>query len=124
MDAATGVLTWVKGDRKTSLLFTDTLHKLAEVYAGKTVHVVLDNFKIHDSKASRSAVESLGGKIDLHFLPPYCPDHNRIERTWLDLHANVTRNHKCRDMNELMRKVCGYLNGRNAKKRAMSRRAA
>ena len=29
----------------------------------------------------------------LHFLPPYCPDHNRIERLWKDLHDNVTRNH-------------------------------
>jgi transposase len=30
----------------------------------------------------------------LHFLPPYCPDDNRIERLWKDLHDNVTRNHK------------------------------
>ena len=37
----------------------------------------------------------LTGKVVLHFLPPYCPDDNRIERVWLDLHANVTRNHRC-----------------------------
>ncbi|MFP2924295.1 hypothetical protein ACLESO_03555 [Pyxidicoccus sp. 3LG] len=34
----------------------------------------------------------------LHFLPPYCPEGNRIERLWLDLHANVTRNHRCRTL--------------------------
>jgi hypothetical protein len=29
----------------------------------------------------------------LHVLPPCCPDHNRIERPWQELHANVTRDH-------------------------------
>jgi transposase len=124
LDAATGVLSWVRGERKNSLLFARMLHKLAEVYPGRVVHVVLDNFKIHDSKASRSAVESLAGRIVLHFLPPYCPDHNKIERTWLDLHANVTRNHQCRDIEQLMREVANYLNGRNSRKRAEARRAA
>jgi transposase len=48
-------------------------------------------------------------------LPPYCPDNNRIERTWEDLHANVTRNHKCRDMSQLMRNVRAWLRRRNRK---------
>jgi transposase len=43
------------------------------------------------------------------FLPPYCPDHNRIERVWKDLHDNVTRNHTCRTMSELMTEVHAYL---------------
>jgi transposase len=50
------------------------------------VHVVLDNFRIRDSVAARAAVEALAGRVVLHFLPPYCPDHNRIERTWRDVH--------------------------------------
>jgi transposase len=45
----------------------------------------------------------------LHFLPPYCPDYNRIERIWKDLHDNVTRNHTCRSMRELLREVIAYL---------------
>jgi transposase len=47
--------------------------------------------------------------IKLHFLPPYCPDHNRIERVWKDLHDNVTRNHRCAGMEELMSEVRFYL---------------
>ncbi len=66
------------------------------------IHVVLDNFNIHNSKISHSAVEALDGRVVLHFLPPYCPQHNRIERMWLDLHANVTRNHRCEAMEQLM----------------------
>jgi transposase len=56
LDASTGLLTWVRGERKTGLLFARTLRKLArETYAGaKVIHVVLDNFGIHDSKVARA----------------------------------------------------------------------
>lgn len=120
MDARTGLLTWVKGEKKDSLLFVAMLRKLAtEAYpqAG-VIHVVLDNYRVHASKISRAAVAELGGRVVLHFLPPYCPDDNKIERVWLDLHANVTRNHRCGDMAELMRQVVAYLVARNRRKRA------
>jgi transposase len=126
LDAATGLMTWVRGDRKTGLLFARTLRKLArETYAGaKVIHVVPDNFGIHDSKVARTAVAELRGRVVLHFLPPYCPQANRVERVWLDLHANVTRNHRCADMDELMAEVSAYLTARNARTRAALRKAA
>lgn len=125
LDPGTGMITWVKGERKNSLLFIAMLHKLVEAYPHvKVIHVVLDNFKIHDSKASRAAVAALGGKVVLHWLPPYCPDHNKIERAWLDLHANVTRNHTCRDMDELMKRVVNYLIARNNRARRQYLQAA
>jgi len=119
MDARTGLLTWVKGWRKDSLLFVAMLRKLAdEAYPqAKVIHVVLDNYRVHSSRISRAAVAELGGRVVLHFLPPYCPDDNKIERVWLDLHANVTRNHRCGDMDELMRQVVAYLVARNRRKR-------
>jgi transposase len=126
LDASTGLLTWVRGDRKTGLLFARTLRKLArETYAGaRVVHVVLDNFGIHDSKVARTAVAELRGRVKLHFLPPYCPQANKIERVWLDLHANVTRNHRCADIDELMAEVSAYLTARNARTRAGLRKVA
>lgn len=54
----------------------------------------------------------------MHFLPPYCPQANRVERVWLDLHANVTRNHRCRTLNQLMGRVPAYLTARNLQRRA------
>jgi hypothetical protein len=53
----------------------------------------------------------LAGALDvrLHFLPPYCPDANRIERVWQDLHANVTRNHRCKTMKALLGRARDYL---------------
>jgi transposase len=119
MDARTGLLTWVKGGRKDSLLFAAMLRKLAHgAYPhAKVIHVVLDNYRVHSSRFAKAAVADLGGRVVLHFLPPYCPDDNRIERVWLDLHANVTRNHRCGDMCQLMRQVVAYLVARNRRKR-------
>jgi transposase len=126
LDARTGRLTWARAERKNSLLFVAMLRKLAtETYPdAKVIHVVLDNFGIHTSKISQAAVAELGGRVALHFLPPYSPQHNRIERVWLDLHANVTRNHRCGDMDELMREVVRYLMARNCRTRAKLAKAA
>ena len=51
----------------------------------------------------------LDGRVVLHFLSPYFADHNRIERVWRGLHDNVTRNHACRTVKELMTEVNKYL---------------
>lgn len=114
LDATTGRLTWVEAERKTSDLFILLLWRLVRDYAhAKCIHIILDNFKIHNSSRTRIALAAIGSRVKLHFLPPYCPDHNRIERTWLDLHANVTRNHCCPDMSSLMREVRAYLGQHN-----------
>jgi len=114
LDAHSGRLLWVEGERKTSALFIALLEHVLETYSDAlVVHVVLDNYRIHDSKIVRAALRSFGGRIQLHFLPPYCPNDNKIERVWEDLHANVTRNHTCRNMSRLMSEVRNYLNKRN-----------
>jgi hypothetical protein len=104
LDVRTGLVTWVEGERKTSALFMALLTRLVAGYRQATViQVVLDNYRIHDSKITQAALRGFGGRIRLHFLPPDCPKENRIERVWEDLHANVTRNHTCPNMVRLMK---------------------
>jgi len=113
-------LVYVEGARKTSLLFLELLHKLAtKTYPdARRIHIILDNYGIHDSAQVRLAMKSAAAaRLELHFLPPYCPDHNRIERIWKDLHDNVTRNHRCASMEELMAEVRRYLAARNRRRR-------
>jgi transposase len=113
LNIKTGKLTWVEWERKTSDLFILQLWQLIRDYPrARCIHVVADNFRIHKSKATQQALAATGGRIRLHFLPPYCPDHNPIERVWRDLHDNVTRNHRCKTMNELMEEVRAYLRTR------------
>ena len=117
---------WVEGERKNSILFIRLLWELVQKNPdAKVIHVILDNYSIHHTQQVKATLKTLyGQRIKLHFLPPYCPDHNSIERTWQDLHANVTRNHRCKSMQQLMREVHGYLRRRNREMRQQYRTAA
>lgn len=110
LNLGTGLLVWVEGERKRSQLFIDLVDAIARRYRRcKRIHLILDNYSIHTSKITRAAVQRHGGRVVLHFLPPFSPDENPIEGLWRDLHANVTRNHRCRSIEELMGEVNGYL---------------
>ena len=115
MNVRTRDVTYVDAWRKTSHLFVALMHKLVKDHPhARRIHLVLDNYRIHSSQLVQHALLAFDGRIVLHFLPPYCPDHNAIERLWRAVHANVTRNHKCRCMEELMANVFGYLMTYNA----------
>jgi transposase len=111
MDAQTDRLVWVRGDRKDSRLFIALLKRLLKAYADRrAIHVVLDNYGVHSSRQTRTWLAEFGGKFRLHFLPPYDPDDNRIERkVWREVHANVTTNHRCTDIDWLCEEVVAYL---------------
>jgi len=114
LDVRTRQVHWVEAEKKDAWLFMELLKLLTVVYArARLIHVVLDNFKIHSSNVIGIALAHFARRVRLHFLPPYCPDYNRIERVWQDLHANVTRNHQCPGMIELMREVRYFLRKRN-----------
>ena len=125
LDVASGCVEYVAGERKNSLLFLSALQRLLKVYSQATViHVVLDNFRIHSSKQVQAWMKQHGHRIRLHFLPPYCPDHNKIERKWRDLHAAVTRNHRCKKMEDLMANVVQWLKNHNKQTRRERRKLA
>lgn len=114
LDSRTRNLLFVDGPRKNSQLFCALLDGLVAAYPeAKTIHVILDNYRIHTSRLVTQKLAAFDGKILLHFLPPYCPDHNRIEREWQELHANVTRNHRCKSLLTLLMYVYLYLVHRN-----------
>lgn len=103
IDTRTGTLVWVIGGSKNSDLFIEQVWDLSRRYRRyKKIHLVLDNYIIHSSKRTRKAIEALNGRVVLHFLPPYCQDHNPIERVWKEVHSNVTRNHRCKTLPELV----------------------
>jgi transposase len=56
------------------------------------IHVYLDNARYHHAKLVRAWLERPGCRIKLHFIPPYCPHLNPIERLWGVMHRNITHN--------------------------------
>ena len=110
LNRQTGQLIWVSGTRKNSDLFIAHIEELSRRYRRcRRIHLILDNYSIHHSRKTRKALERYGDRFVLHFLPPFCPEENYIERLWQDLHANVTRNHCCPTIDELMEEVDWYL---------------
>lgn len=110
LNARTGRVLYSHGPRKNSKLFVGVLDVLRHAYRrARTIHVILDNYIIHKSRYTLDALEAMNGRIHLHFLPPYSPEHNRIEGLWKQLHDNVTRNHRHKTMPSLWGDVVKFL---------------
>jgi transposase len=60
------------------------------------IHVFLDNARYHHAQLVSEWLSRPGCRIQLHFLPAYCPHLNPIERLWGVMHKNITHN-KCYD---------------------------
>jgi putative transposase len=53
-----------------------------------------------------------GDRFVFHFLPKYAPELNPIERVWWVLHEQITRNHRCLSLPELVDLVFAWLQER------------
>jgi transposase len=103
-------LLWVSGPSKRSALFIQLVEKLcAQFPSYQLLHLIVDNYIIHTSQITQKGIAAKKGKVQCHFLPPYCPQHNPIERLWRDLHASVTRNHRSKTIDQLMTHVADFL---------------
>lgn len=110
LNSRTGSVVYTHGPRKNSDLFVSLLEQLATTYRrARTIHLVLDNYIIHKSQHTLQALDTFQGRVQLHFLPPYSPEHNVIERLWKQLHDNVTRNHQHPSMQSLWNAVTRFL---------------
>jgi putative transposase len=78
----------------------------------RKIHVICDNARCHTSEAVAIYLWEHRERIELHFLPSYSPDCNPIERVWWNLHDQITRNHQCKSMQELLELTFAWLGGR------------
>lgn len=88
----------------------DLRHRLRRY---RKIHVLCDNARAHDCKAVREYLRAHGDRIEIHYLPKRAPECNPIERVWWHLHDEITRNHSCQTMQELLELVLGWLGERN-----------
>lgn len=58
----------------------------------RVIHVFIDNARYHHAKLLNEWLAEPGRRIKLHFIPPYCPHLNPIERLWGLMHRNITHN--------------------------------
>ena len=111
LDHLTGHVTSCVGERKSALLFIELLKELDRSYPADTyqrLYVVVDNFRIHKAKA---AVQWLAThrRIEVLYLPTYCPKANPIERVFWEVHDKCTRNHRRKKIEQLVGDVEQHL---------------
>jgi transposase len=101
------------GTRRNAELFLAHLDELRRRFRRyKVIHVICDNARFHHPARCRKVREYLqrcGHRVRLHFLPTYAPETNPIERVWWHLHEEITRNHRCRSLEELLHLVFEWL---------------
>jgi transposase len=97
--------------RKTNGLFRDLLEAVETAYPARRydrIYVVVDNYKIHKAQAVQRWLAS-HPRLELVFLPTYCPKANPIERLFGDTHDKVTRNHTRKQIWRLVEDVKRHL---------------
>lgn len=112
----TGKVLAVTGERKNRHLFINLLESINRKYAAtkfQKVYIVLDNYRIHKAKDVIAWLER-HPRIELVFLPSYCPRANPIERIFGDCHDQCTRNHKRKRVSDLVMDVLWYLKSRGS----------
>jgi transposase len=117
-----GSLVWTTGtllvsepqQRRNSDLFLTHLDDLRRRLRGYSrIHVICDNASFHKSKDVKEYLLDWNHRIQIHFLPAYSPQTNPIERVWWHLHETITRNHRCKTMEELASLASEWLANNN-----------
>ena len=74
----------------------------------KRLVLILDNYGVHKSRVVNRWLVG-HPRFELLFQPAYHPWVNQIERLWKTMHDTVTRNHRCRSLEELCAQVSRFL---------------
>jgi transposase len=94
------------GRHRNADLFVAHLEDLrCRLRAYRVIHVICDNARFHDCRVVREYIARHGDRLVLHNIPKYAPETNPIERVWWHLHETITRNHRCRSIDELLNEV-------------------
>jgi len=95
IDLASGQTRMIEVDTVDAISTIRLLQQLEALYPLLAlIHVYLDNARYHHAKLVRDWLAQPDCRIRLHFIPPYCPHLNPIERLWGLMHKHVTHN-KC-----------------------------
>lgn len=117
MNWRTGTLWVTEGKQRNGELFVRHLEELrVRLRRYRVIHVICDNARFHQATKCKRLQEYLsrwGHRIVLHYLPTYAPETNPIERVWWHLHDEITRNHQCQTLEELLDLVFRWLEAGN-----------
>ena len=115
IDYATRRTTYTVADTKSGTNFLVFLLALVTAYAGRKIRLVCDHGRFHHTKAVQAWLAANQDKIEVFWLPPYCPSLNLIERLWGHMKRTVLANVLYKTVDDLVAafdKGMRYINGR------------
>jgi transposase len=104
-----GTMKWmVFEDSFTVPIFLQFLRRL--IYkSGKKIFLIVDNLKVHHAKKVREWLQENKDKIEIFFLPPYCPEMNPQELVNQEVKSHASNFKLVASMNELTINLRYYL---------------
>jgi putative transposase len=102
----------VTGPKRNATLVARHLEELCRrLRCYRRIHIIWDNAKIHDCAVVNQVLTKHAERLRVHFLPKYAPKCNPVERVWWHLREEITRNHQCQTLEELIDLVFHWLDG-------------
>ena len=100
---------FVEAEKINAMTTRQLLEKLETAYPlQRCIHVFLDNARYHHAKILQPWLKATGRRVKLHFLPPYAPHLNPIERLWGVMHKFVTHNHHYAHFNDFTEAILNF----------------
>jgi transposase len=104
-----GLMNWmVFEDNFTSSKFISFLGRLVRQIKQK-IFLIVDNHRVHHSKKVKAYVSEHQDKLELFYLPPYCPDMNPQELVNQDVKANSNNFRSLKTLKDLTINLRYYL---------------
>ena len=109
LDLESFQFTFVEGEKINAHTTQQMLEKLEAKNPTMTaIHIFLDNARYHQAKVLQPWLESSKRRFKLHFLPPYAPHLNPIERLWSVMHKWVTHNRHYATFSQFTEAILGF----------------
>ncbi|MGH9431999.1 MAG: IS630 family transposase [Terriglobia bacterium] len=105
LNLKTGHLTTHWASTKSASHFIEYLETLLRVYPAQKILMIADNGSFHHTQKVDAYVNEHPDRLEIKWLPPYCPDLNDIERTWRRLKTSHASNFLFNSLDELVDNV-------------------
>jgi transposase len=110
---ASAQLSHLTVERKNSDTFIAFVEQLATEYPTQSLILVMDHASYHHSAKVQAMLSLLEHRLQVFWLPQYCPELNVIERFWLHLKQTVAANQLYRSIADLQQQVLHLFSQQN-----------
>jgi transposase len=121
LNLGTGKLSSYWAATKSGSHFIEFLEVLLADYRDQSILLITDNGSFHHTKKVSAFLEMHQARLEVKWLPPYCPDLNDIERTWRKLKTSHASNFLFNSLDALIANVQAGIEELNARASAIMR---